>query len=147
MENSRRACMCDRVSELETTVPSTLLHPCSIFQGCHALLHFTEKGRKHRRSRSVPEVTQLCRWCWPGAGAADTGSSGSALPQPAGVRTGNRLATRPSPWLSVKLIKWTWPGPVAFPPHLTPALLGARPEDRLLLLAATCKILSVIGED
>lgn len=39
--------MCDRVSELETTVPSTLLHPCSISQGCHALLHVTNKGRKH----------------------------------------------------------------------------------------------------
>lgn len=43
--------MCEAVSELKAATPSTLLHPCSIFQGCQAYLDFTKKKREHREIR------------------------------------------------------------------------------------------------
>lgn len=157
--------MCEGVSERKAAVPSTLLHPCSIFQGCHAHLHVQVRKGSLERSRNLPKVTQRCRCCWPGCWHCRQPGILRLLPRPHGHppsasgcedgKTGRPSgqaprAACPSPWLSVKLIKWATTGrgqTSGLPSRLTPALLGAAPEDRLLLPAATCQSLSVIGED
>lgn len=52
--------MCEGVSERKAAVPSTLLHPCSILQGCHAHLHVQVRKGSLVRSRNLPKVTQRC---------------------------------------------------------------------------------------
>ena len=89
--------MWEGASELKATVPSTSLHPCSIFQGCHAHRHFTNKNRKHLEieefAQGRPAVTPMLV----AAGTSENrGPSGpclgltASLREPVGTRTGKQ---------------------------------------------------------
>lgn len=148
--------MCEGVSELKAAVPSTLLHPCSIFQGCHVHLHLQVRKGSLVRSRNLPKVTQLCRCCWPGCWHCRQLGVLRLLPQPVGVRTAKQasqadgpLAACPSPWLSVQLIKWATTGhgqTSGLPSHLTRLSREQRPRTGSCFQQPCAKV-SVIGED